>query len=54
MLLQRGSDVVIMQEKTMSDDYETGLFECDVSDGNMNCVVKPVFHNCNITFTSGK
>ena len=26
----------------------------DVSDGNMNCVVKPVFHNFNITFTYGK
>ena len=27
-----GYDVVIMQEKTMSDVYETSLFECEVSD----------------------
>ena len=33
------SDVVIMQKKAMSDDYETGLFECEVFDevlGNIN------------------
>ena len=28
--------------------------ECRVSDGKVNCVVKPVFNHCTITFNYGK
>ena len=28
--------------------------ECRVSDGKVNCVVKPVFNHCTITFNNGK
>ena len=39
------------------DSIDENVFvkeECRVSDGKVNCVVKPVFNHCTITFNYGK